>query len=514
MSEARIRPLRDWQVQAIDDLRNSLRTGHKRPILQAPTGVGKTALSAAVIRLALDKGKRAVFTCPAISLIDQTVQSFWKDGIRDVGVMQQHHSMTDPSKPVQVCSVQTLARRADPETDLVIMDEAHIRSNHMEDWMARTDVPFIGLSATPWTKGLGQHFDDLVVAMTTQQAIDDGLLTPFRVFGPDSPDTAGIKVIAGDYHEGQASARMREKKLVGNIVETWKRLGKGLPTLCFCVDLAHAKAVQNEFLDAGIMAGYQDAHTPPNERKLIKDQFHRGRLPVVCSVGTLIMGVDWDVRCIIWARLTRSIVTFCQGIGRGLRLAEGKESLLILDHAGTHDKLGFVSDIHRDKLDDGSPKADAEDDEKKAQLPKKCPQCQFIRPPATPKCPNCGFEARPVNTVKMVAGELAEKTKPEKFTKIQKERQKLKAVKMGNGVLVQARQFYAEMRGYGNMHSYASGWASSKYREAFGVWPNAHRDVPACAPSPEVSSWVKAGQIRYAKSKEKQQGGSYEVAAG
>ena len=495
--------LRDWQLQGIEDLRNSLRTGHKRPILQSPTGTGKSRLFAAVIRLALDKGKRAVVCVPALSLIDQSLGVLWKEGIRDCGVIQANHPNTDWSRPVQIASIQTLQRRPDPETDLVIVDEAHIRSAHIEGWMQRTNVPFIGLTATPWTKGLGLHWDDLLIAMTTQQAIDDGLLTPFRVFGPDSPSTEGIKVVAGDYHEGQASERMREKLLVGNIVSTWKKLGPGSKTLAFCVDRAHAKAVQQEFLDAGIMCAYQDAHTDPAERRQIKDGFHSGTFKVVASVGTLIMGIDWDVRCIVWARLTKSTVMFVQGIGRGLRLADGKDSLTILDHAGTHDKLGFVTDIHRDRLHDGTVKADAED-EQKPPLPKKCPQCHFIRPPKTNVCPNCGFEAKPVNTVKVVEGELLEKKPPEKFTKTQKERQKARAVKMGNGVLVPAREFFAELKGYGQMQGYASGWCSNKYREAFGVWPNAHKDVPARAPSPEVRSWIRAGFIRFAKGQESQ----------
>jgi DNA repair protein RadD len=498
VADVAVRELRSWQVEAIDNLRGSLRRGHKRPILQAPTGVGKTALSAAVIRLALDKGKRAVFSVPAISLIDQTIQSFWRDGIRDVGVMQQSHHLTDPSKPVQVCSVQTLARRADPETDLVIVDEAHLRSKHIEAWMTRTKAPFIGLSATPWTRGLGSHFDDLVVAMTTRQAIDEKLLTPFRVFGPDSPDTTGIKVTAGDYQIDQASKRMQEKRLVANIAETWLEKGKGLATLCFCVDRAHAKKVQQEFLDAGVLAAYQDAFTPADERRDIKEKFHRGAYPVVCSVGTLILGVDWDVRCIIWARLTKSPILFCQGIGRGLRLAEGKDSLLILDHAGTHDKLGFVDEIHRDHLHDGKT---SEAEAKTGPLPKKCPQCSFIRPPKISKCPNCGFQATaPTSTIETVEGSLVEKQS--KYTSVQKLRQKTKQIVL-NTAHISLRDFYAQLQGYAEAHNYKPGWASNQFKAAVGVWPNSYRDAIARPPNPEVTSYIRSRQIAYAKSKDR-----------
>jgi DNA repair protein RadD len=60
-----------------------------------------------IIRSALAKGKRVIFTVPAIELIDQTARSFWAEGIRDVGVLQASHAMTDPTRPVQVASIQT-----------------------------------------------------------------------------------------------------------------------------------------------------------------------------------------------------------------------------------------------------------------------------------------------------------------------------------------------------------------------------------------------------------------------
>ncbi len=109
------RELRPHQAQAIELLRQSLGSGNRRPILQAPTGFGKTRLAAAVIEGALARNKRVIFTVPALSLVDQTVKAFWDDGIRDVGVIQGTHAMTDWSRPVQVASVQTLQRRPIPE---------------------------------------------------------------------------------------------------------------------------------------------------------------------------------------------------------------------------------------------------------------------------------------------------------------------------------------------------------------------------------------------------------------
>ena len=136
-------------------------------MLQAPTGFGKTLTAAHIIQRALDKGRRIAFVVPALSLIDQTVAAFEAEGIHCLGVMQGIHERTDREQPVHVCSVQTLARRKRPEVDLVIVDEAHQLHREIFRWMNDCPrIPFVGLSATPWTRGLGKFYDDLIVAAT------------------------------------------------------------------------------------------------------------------------------------------------------------------------------------------------------------------------------------------------------------------------------------------------------------------------------------------------------------
>jgi hypothetical protein len=74
------------------------------------------------------------------------------------------------------------------------------------EWMAQCDwqkVPFIGLSATPWAKGMGKHYDDLIVVATSAEMIEQGYLSDFRVFAPSHPDLRSVKTVAGDYHKGQ-----------------------------------------------------------------------------------------------------------------------------------------------------------------------------------------------------------------------------------------------------------------------------------------------------------------------
>ena len=314
--------LYDFQQQAIDDTYRSMATGHRHPMLCMPTGAGKTETAVRIVQRALAKSRRVTFVVPAIELIDQTVARFAKYGVTSVGVIQADHPATDSRQPVQIASVQTLARRALPDTDLVIVDEAHQAFKVIFRWMAeQTTLPFIGLSATPWTKGLGRHYDNLIRPVTLAQLIDRGRLTPFRVFAPSHPDLAGVKTVRGDYDETQLADAMDKPSLTADIVSTWLQRGESRPTLCFAVNRAHARSLAAQFEAAGVTTGYVDGFTDRDERKVVADAFAAGRVKVVVNVGVLTTGVDWDVRCIILARPTKSEMLFVQIIGRALRTA-------------------------------------------------------------------------------------------------------------------------------------------------------------------------------------------------
>jgi DNA repair protein RadD len=94
-----ISELRPYQVEALDAIRDSLRGGVRRLMVQAATGAGKTKIAAAMVDSALSKGNRMAFVVPAIALVDQTVESFWAEGIRDVGVIQANHAHARLVKP-------------------------------------------------------------------------------------------------------------------------------------------------------------------------------------------------------------------------------------------------------------------------------------------------------------------------------------------------------------------------------------------------------------------------------
>ena len=199
---------------------------------------------------------------------------------------------------------------------------------------------------------------------------------------------------------------MDKQPLVADIVETWLKHGRGRPTLCFAVNWAHAEHIQTKFQEAGVRAAYIDCFTKQEERKQIREHFASGDLEVVCNVDVLTLGVDWDVRCIILARPTKSEMRFVQGVGRGLRPAEGKDHCLILDHSDTTIQLGFVTDIHHEVLDNGRRRQSSKRDN--VRLPKECPRCACLRPIHTNVCPHCGFEAKVTGNIFTIDGELRE----------------------------------------------------------------------------------------------------------
>lgn len=526
-----VRPLRDYQIAAIDNLRESLRTGHWRPVLQLPVGAGKTRIAGEIINLARAKGHVALFVVDAISLIDQTVESFYRDGITDVGVIQADHPLTDSSMPVQVCSVQTLEKREIPDCGLIIVDECHCCRKFIYDLMARPEMaktPIIGLSATPFAKGMGKHWNNLVIGSTLSQMINDGYLSDFRVCCPSHPDLSGVGTVAGDYNEGQLAEVMDDGGLVADVVQTWIEKAGGQPTLTFAVNRAHARHLQERYEQAGIPCGYIDAFTEGEDRLIIRRKFHSGEYPVVVSVGTLIKGVDWTVRCIQLATSTRSEMKFIQMIGRGLRpeyadgfdlstkegrfaaLAAGpkRTGCLILDHGSTHfgskNSLGFVTDIHHEALHTGAEKGPA--DKRKEPLPKECPECGFLRPPKVAMCPNCGHHpAPPPNMIETAEGMLVEIDRHGKTAASKKGEVPQGCVRMG-GEILPRHTFFCMLKGHAKERGFKPGWAAANFKEHLGEWPPRHwNDDEPIEPSYGVRSWIKSKMIKWAKRRNNEQ---------
>jgi DNA repair protein RadD len=477
--------LRPHQITALQMLRQSL-AKEKRLVIQMPTGAGKTLIAAKIIEGAMSKGNRVIFTVPAIPLIDQTVRAFEAEGIRDVGAMQADHPRTDTLAKVQVASVQTLRRREIPDAALVIVDECHIRAEVIEKLMdERPDVFFIGLSATPWARGMGFRWNDLLIPVTIGELIAQGFLSRFTAYAPDLPDLSGVKTSKGDYAESGLEAVMGDAKLMGSVVTTWLQRGQNRPTLCFAVNRAHAAQLAAQFEQQGIATAYVDSYTDRVEREVINLRFKAGEIKIICSVRTMTTGVDLPVSCIIDAAPTKSEILHVQKIGRGLRVNPGTEDCVILDHAGNSIRLGLVTDIYHVKLD----KTRCGEKQKRAaaeRLPKPCSKCETLFTGKT--CPGCGRERVPVAGVGSAEGDLVEITP-----------------KKASSTMAEKQRFWSMALHLDQQRNKGGKLAKALYKARFNVWPKGLSDTPIL-PDRAFMNYEKSRRIVYAKRMVKQWG--------
>jgi DNA repair protein RadD len=378
--------------------------------------------------------------------------------------------------------------------DLVIVDEAHRLNKKFLDWLATLKCPVVGLSATPWTKGLAKHYDALIIVTTTKQLIEEGFLSDLKVFAPHTPDLSKISTVAGEYNQHELGEACNKPELVGDVVTEWIKRGEDRPTLVFGVDCAHAEHLQQRFVEVGIVAEYMDGETLDYEREAIFARFRDGETKVITSVGVLTTGVDLPMAsCIIDARPTKSEILHVQTIGRGLRTAPGKDNLIVLDHAGNTLRLGLVTDIVYDKLDDGEPRKGAGEKAERAEpLPRLCDECKAVVPRQQKVCPQCGHVIEANSTVNHRDGELVAYGSGEQAVWIATHADKI--------------AFYAEVEGYRldvlrKGKTLKPGWTSVQFKERFGHWaPFDWRGrIAPKPPSLKTRGWIKSRQIAWAK---------------
>ncbi|EOM3267408.1 DEAD/DEAH box helicase, partial [Escherichia coli] len=264
-------------------------------------------------------------------LLNQTAERFTEYGLpwEEISFVWRDHPNYDPSRLIQIASADTLIRREFPDNiDLLIIDEAHMKRRALLEVIRDRDIRVLGLSGTPFAAWMGKYYECLIKPTTIRELIQRGDLSDYEFFAPSMPDLAGVKtsntVFGRDYNEEQLASIMGSSDLVGDIVRNWLENGEDLPTICFCVNVAHANFVTREFLQSGIGAEVMTADTPHDERQDIIRRFEEGATKIIVNVGVLVAGFDSDVRCLIYARPTKSEIRWLQCIGRALRTASGK----------------------------------------------------------------------------------------------------------------------------------------------------------------------------------------------
>jgi superfamily II DNA or RNA helicase len=332
-----------------------MRAGISKICLVAPTGAGKTVIAAEIIRKTVANGKRVLVLAHTREIIRQTSTKLMTAGIAHGVIMG-----TDTERayePVQVASVQTYwsrvirTKRMDPPAaDLTVVDECHhIRANTWRKIIeSYPGVPLIGLTATPCRsdgRGLGSSFDALIECPQVAELIKLQYLVPTRTYAPPELDLKGVRTQTGDYVVSDLAARVDTDPLVGDIITHWLKHASGLKTIVFAVNVAHSRHITAEYNKAGIKAEHIDGNTPKGERDAILAQLAFGVTQVVVNCKVLTEGFDLpDVGCLVMARPTKQQGLYRQMVGRGLRPAPNKTSLIVIDHSGAIYRHGPVED--------------------------------------------------------------------------------------------------------------------------------------------------------------------------
>ena len=402
--------LRDYQQDMIDRTRVALRTS-RRVLIQSPTGSGKTALAAAMLGTASQRGSRCGFLVHRQELIDQTIATFTKVGI-PFGVIAAGYS-PNPFAAVQIASIDTLKNRLEKiiPFDFLVVDEAHHAS--AAGWAKTIDhfssAYVVGLSATPARldgKGLDHIFHDIVIGPKVSWLMEQGFLADYRAFAPPPPDLAGVHTRMGDFARGELADAMDKPSITGDAVAHYLKLARDRQAVCFCISVQHSKHVADTFRAAGIMAWHLDGNTPRDDRRKAIDAYRKGDIKVLCNVDLFGEGFDLpSIDVSILLRPTKSLALYLQQVGRSLRPGVGKTAI-ILDHAGNIMRHGMPDDERQWSLN-GAPKSE------RATAVRNCPKCFAAHKPAL-TCPECGHDYRSDETadtgrkVEQIDGELVE----------------------------------------------------------------------------------------------------------
>jgi DNA repair protein RadD len=499
--------LRPYQIDIVDELERKVAAGIRRIIIVAPTGSGKTVIAAEIIKRAVARFQRIVFIAHRNELLTQAhdkLQSFEvNSGIIKAGRDKDQR----PQSLVQVCGIQTLHAREVraksielPPAEIVFVDEAH----HCRAMTYQTiidsypDAIIIGLTATPCRgdgRGLGNVFEAMIECPQIGELIKLQHLVPLRIFAPPPPDLRGIEVAStGDYVINQLSDRMDTDALVGDFVEHWLKHAQRRRSIAFAVDIKHSVHIVDELIKSGgVRAEHVDGSTPADERDAIIARLASGETEIVSNVGIFCEGFDLpDIGCIGLVRPTRSLGLFRQMIGRGLRPAEGKTDVIILDHSGGVHRHGRPDDAIEWTLDTDERATNKTHEAHVAKTGSEpfceCTSCGHLRMKGM-ACDNCGWEpkprARPVDYIDADLVELGKSSVPTETDRI---------------------TFFCELRGFHRAARKKDGspyhpkWPQCQYKDKFGRWPDwSWNNYAPRDPSLATLRWIKSRQIAYAK---------------
>lgn len=331
--------LRPYQSEAVKAVEHEWNEGHKHTLLVLPTGCGKTICFAKVTENRVDKGGKVLILAHRGELLEQASDKLMKaTGITSaLEKADSHAAGTDHS--VVVGSVQTLQRDnrleeySPDEFDSIIVDEAHhALSDSYKKILGYFNANVLGVTATPDRgdmKNLGEFFETLAYEYTLPQAIREGYLCPIKAQTiPLKIDLTGVRTQQGDYATSDLGDTL--SPYLDQIADIIAKNYADRKTVAFLPLISTSQEFSAKLASKGVQTWEVNGNS--KDRSEVLADFDQAKNGVLCN--SMLLTEGWDcpsVDCIVVLRPTKIRSLYTQMVGRGTRLCEGKDHLLILD---------------------------------------------------------------------------------------------------------------------------------------------------------------------------------------
>lgn len=380
--------LRPYQVAGVEEIRAAFARGVRRICYTLPTGGGKTCLFAYITARMSERNKRVCVLVHREELIKQVSDALSAQNVPH-GIIKAGMDLY-PRRSVQVASVQSLRNRLDryERFDLMIPDECHHAvSNVWNAVLTYYNTNILGVTATLTRldgRGLGSCFDEHIPGPTTPELIQQGYLVPPLMYAPTEADFSSLRSHMGDYIRSDAAQVMDTATIYGDAISYYRKYAANLPSVAFCVTVAHAEKTAERFRADGIASVSIDGSLDTYERQRRLAALRSGEVKVLTSCDLISEGFDVPgLYAALLLRPTKSLVTFLQQCGRVLRPAPGKTRAIILDHVGNWHRHGHPAWAREWTLTTDRPK------QPKPAIAT-CLACYAVYDRSEPCCPVCG----------------------------------------------------------------------------------------------------------------------------
>ena len=332
--------LRPYQKEAKDAVFEQWENGIRRTLLVLPTGCGKTIVFAKITEDCVSHGDRVLILAHRGELLDQAADKIAKATGLGCATEKAEQSCLGSWFRITVGSVQSMMRETRlsrfPEDyfNTIIIDEAHhcISDSYQRVLKHFPDAKVLGVTATPDRgdmKNLGQVFESLAYEYTLPKAIKEGYLSPIKtVTIPLQVDLTGVGMQSGDFKAGDLGTAL--DPYLESIAKEMEKYCKDKKTVVFLPLVKTSQKFRDILNDHGFQAA--EVNGESQDRAVILEDYAKGKYNVLCNSMLLTEGWDCpDVDCIVVLRPTKVRSLYCQMVGRGTRLAPGKDHLLLLD---------------------------------------------------------------------------------------------------------------------------------------------------------------------------------------